>query len=137
MRLVSSQRNAPVRSPFNNHRGRCMTAPALIALLIGAGFAQPQARAIAAYSQTQAAGSEQEEMDPCATSWMGDGLFGLTRQLRRDLHREAGTNGCVRPEQQVAFVARVWPQYYPRCASRFAAGDLRAFARCFGLGEGN
>jgi hypothetical protein len=113
-----------------------MTAPALIALLIGAGFAQPQAEAIAAYSQTQA-GVDQEEMDPCARSWMGDGLFGLTQQLRRDLHREAGTQGCVSAEQQVAFVARVWPQYYPRCSARFAAGDLRAFRKCFGLGEGD
>ena len=113
-----------------------MTAPALIALLIGAGFAQPQARAIAVYSQTQA-GVDQEEMDPCARSWMGDGLFGLTQDLRRQLHREAGTKGCVAPEAQVAFVARVWPQYYPRCAARFAAGDLKAFRRCFGLGEGD
>jgi hypothetical protein len=110
-----------------------MTAPALIALLIGAGFAQPQAEAIAVYMKSQAG----EDMDPCATSWMGDGLFGLTRQLRRDLHREAGTSGCVSAEQQVAFVARVWPQYYPNCAARFAAGDLRAFRRCFGLGEGD
>ena len=66
---------------------------------------------------------------------MGDGLFGLTRQLRRDLHDEAGTRGCVSAEEQVAFVARVWPEYYPHCAERFAAGDLRAFRRCFGLGE--
>jgi hypothetical protein len=113
-----------------------MTAPVLIALLIAAGFGQPQAKAIAAYSQTQA-GVEQDKMDPCARSWMGDGLFGLTQQLRRDLHREAGTQGCVAPEQQVAFVARVWPQLYPRCAVRFAAGDLQAFRKCFGLGEGN
>ena len=110
-----------------------MTAPALIALLVAAGFAPPQAQAIAVYTQSQAG----EQMDPCARSWMGDGLFGLTRQLRRDLHREAGTPGCVPPEQQVAFVARVWPQYYPHCAARFANGDLRAFARCFGLGEGD
>jgi len=113
-----------------------MTAPALIALLIAAGFAQPQAQAIAVYSQSQA-GLDPDTMDPCARSWMGDGLFGLTQQLRRDLHREAGTNGCVPAEQQVAFVARVWPHYYPRCAARFAAGDLRAFRRCFGLGEGD
>jgi hypothetical protein len=113
-----------------------MTAPTLIALLIGAGFAQPQAAAIAAYSQTQA-GVDETQMDPCATSWMGDGLFGLTQQLRRDLHREAGTKGCVSAERQVAYVARVWPQYYPRCAARFAAGDLRAFHKCFGLGEGD
>jgi hypothetical protein len=110
-----------------------MTAPSLIALLIGAGFAQPQAQAITVYSQTQSG----DELDPCATSWMGDGLFGLTQDLRRDLHHEAGTRGCVSPEQQVQFVARVWPQYYPHCAERFAAGDLRAFRRCFGLGEGN
>ena len=42
-----------------------MTAPALIALLIGAGFAQPQAQAIAVYSQSQA-GLDQYQMDPCA-----------------------------------------------------------------------
>ena len=48
-----------------------MTAPALIALLIGAGFAQPQAEAIAVYSQSQA-GLDQYQMDPCARSWMGD-----------------------------------------------------------------
>jgi len=113
-----------------------MTAPALIALLMGAGFAHPQAAAIAVYSQSQA-GVDHETMDPCAQSWMGDGLFGLTRQLRRDLHREAGTQGCVSAEQQVAFVAKVWPQYYPHCAERFANGDLRAFRRCFGLGEGD
>ena len=113
-----------------------MTAPALIALLIGVGFAQPQAAAIAVYSQTQA-GVDENEMDPCARSWMGDGLFGLTQDLRRGLHREAGTNGCVSAEQQVAYVARVWPQLYPNCSARFANGDLRAFRRCFGLGEGN
>jgi hypothetical protein len=110
-----------------------MTAPALIALLIGAGFAQPQAEAIAVYSNSQSG----QQLDPCASSWMGDGLFGLTRQLRRDLHRQAGTQGCVPAQQQVQFVAHVWPQYYPRCAARFAAGDLRAFSRCFGLGEGD
>jgi hypothetical protein len=113
-----------------------MTAPALIALLIGAGFAQAQAEAITDYSQSQA-GLNQDQMDPCARSWMGDGLFGLTQTLRRDLHREAGTNGCVPAEAQVQFVARVWPEHYPRCAARFAAGDLLAFRRCFGLGEGN
>jgi len=110
-----------------------MTAPALIALLMAVGFGKPQAEAIAVYSHSQSG----LELDPCASSWMGDGLFGLTRQLRRDLHREAGTPGCVAPEQQVAFIARAWPQYYPRCAARFAGGDLRAFQKCFGLGEGN
>lgn len=113
-----------------------MTAPALIALLMGVGFGQPQAAAIAAYSQTQA-GTYPDQMDPCASSWMGDGLFGLTQRLRRDLHREAGTPGCVPATQQVSFVARVWPQYYPRCAARFAAGELHAFRRCFGLGIGD
>ena len=39
-----------------------MTAPALIALLMGVGFGQPQAAAIAAYSQTQA-GTYPDEMD--------------------------------------------------------------------------
>ena len=113
-----------------------MTAPALIALLIGAGFAQPQAEAIAVYSLTQA-GLDDYQMDPCAKSWMGDGLFGLTQQLRRDLHREAGTPGCVPAVQQVAFIAHAFPEHYPNCAVRFAEGDLHAFRRCFGLGEGN
>lgn len=110
-----------------------MTAPVLIALLVAAGFAEPQARAITTYSASQAG----EELDPCATSRMGDGLFGLTQQLRRDLHREVGTRGCVPPVQQVAFIAHAFPEHYPNCAVRFAQGDLRAFSRCFGLGEGN
>jgi hypothetical protein len=110
-----------------------MTAPALIALLIGMGFQQPQAQAIAEYSKSQAG----EQLDPCATSWMGDGLFGLTRQLRRQLHREAQTAGCVAAATQVAFVARAWPEHYPTCAARFARGDLHAFRRCFGLGDGD
>ena len=110
-----------------------MTSPALIALLVAAGFAEPQARAITIYLASQAG----EQLDPCATSWMGDGLFGLTQQLRRDLHRNAGTGGCVSPVQQVAFIARAFPEHYPNCATRFAGGDLRAFSRCFGLGQGN
>ncbi len=110
-----------------------MTSPALIALLVAAGFAEPQARAITIYSASQAG----EQLDPCATSWMGDGLFGLTQQLRRDLHRNVGTRGCVPPVQQVAFIARAFPEHYPNCAARFARGDLRAFARCFGLGQGD
>ena len=110
-----------------------MTSPALIALLLAAGFAEPQARAITVYSASQAG----EQLDPCATSWMGDGLFGLTRELRRDLHRQAGTRGCVSPETQVNFVAHAFPAHYPNCAARFARGDLRAFSRCFGLGQGN
>jgi hypothetical protein len=115
-----------------------MTAPALIALLIAAGFGQQQAAAIVDYSHSQSGIDQQGErqLDPCATSWMGDGLFGLTRQLRRDLHREAGTAGCVPAAAQVGFIARAWPEYYPHCAARFAAGDLRAFRRCFGLGAG-
>jgi len=115
-----------------------MTAPALIALLIAAGFAQPQAAAIEAYSHTQAGSDQDSErlLDPCATSWMGDGLFGLTRELRSALHAEAGTKGCVAADRQVAFVARAWPVYYPHCAARFAAGELRLFSKCFGLDEG-
>jgi hypothetical protein len=110
-----------------------MTAPALIALLVGVGFPQPQAAAIAVYSSSQAG----QQLDPCASSWMGDGLFGLTRQLRRDLHREAGTQGCVPAAAQVNFVARAWRDHYPNCAARFARGDLHAFRKCFGLGEGD
>jgi hypothetical protein len=116
-----------------------MTAPALIALLIAVGFEPLQAAAIEDYSHSQSGVDEygEERLDPCAKSWMGDGLFGLTQQLRRDLHREAGTPGCVPPAAQVQFIAHAWPEHYPRCAARFAAGDLNAFQRCFGLGEGN
>ncbi len=109
-----------------------MTAPSLVALLLAAGFAEPQAHAITTYAHSQSG----EQLDPCATSWMGDGLFGVTRQLRRELHREAGTGGCVPPEQQVQFLARAWPEHYPQCSARFAAGDLAAFQRCWGLGFG-
>ncbi|HXC27498.1 MAG TPA: hypothetical protein VNV38_06030 [Stellaceae bacterium] len=105
-----------------------MTAPALIALLIGAGFAQPQAQAIVNYAEIESG----QQLDYCARSWMGEGLFGLTQRLRRDLHQEAGTDGCVSPNVQVQFIARVWPYYYPECAVRFAAGDLKLFDRCFG-----
>jgi hypothetical protein len=110
-----------------------MTAPALIALLIGVGFSEPQAKAITDYSSSQAG----QQLDPCATSWMGDGLFGLTQQLRRQMHREAGTPGCVPAAAQVNFIARAWREHYPNCAARFADGDLRAFRKCFGLGEGD
>jgi hypothetical protein len=110
-----------------------MPAPALVALLLAVGLAEPQARAIVVYSASQSGA----ELDPCATSSLGDGLFGLTQGLRRDLHREAGTAGCIAPELQVRFLAHAWPSHYPACAARFAAGDLRAFRRCFGLGEGD
>ena len=110
-----------------------MTAPALIALLVGVGFPPPQAEAIAVYSSSQAG----QQLDPCATSSMGDGLFGLTQRLRHDLHREAGTTGCVPAAAQVNFIAHAWPEHYPNCDARFARGDLRAFRKCFGLGQGN
>jgi hypothetical protein len=130
---------SPVGLVFNNARGWCMTAPTLIALLIAVGFGEQQAAAIEAYSHSQSGSDENGErlLDPCAKSWMGDGLFGLTQELRRAMHAEAGTPGCVPPQAQVAFIAHAWPEYYPHCAVRFAAGDLRAFRRCFGLGEGN
>ena len=116
-----------------------VTASALIALLVSAGFSQPQAKAIENYVHSQAGVDADGErlMDPCATSWMGDGLFGLTRSLRRSLHAEARTSGCVAPETQVQFVVHAFPEHYPHCAARFDAGDLRAFRRCFGLGEGS
>src|ERR1700683_2167406 len=114
-----------------------MTAPALVAL-IAAGFGQPQAVATEAYPHSQSGIDQNGErlLDPCAKSWMGDGLFGLTRALRRDLHREAGIAGCVPAAAQVSFIARAWPEYYPHCAARFAAGELRAFYCCLGVGGG-
>lgn len=116
-----------------------LSATTLIALLVSFGFPEPQAKAIERYSHTQAGLYIDGErvLDPCATSWMGDGLFGLTQTLRRDLHREAGTHGCVPAEAQVQFLVHAWPEHYPNCSARFARGDLRAFSRCFGLGEGS
>lgn len=105
----------------------------MVALLLGVGFAHPQAEAITVYAQSQSG----DQLDPCARSWMGDGLFGVTQVLRRNMHKEAGTRGCVSPVQQVQFLARAWPKHYPNCAVRFAGGDLRAFRRCWGLGRGN
>jgi len=110
-----------------------VTAASLMALLVGVGFSQPQAEAITVYAHSQSG----TQLDPCARSWMGDGLFGVTRQLRRDMHSEAGTHGCVSPAQQVRFLAHAWPEHYPHCAVRFAGGDLHAFRRCWGLGEGH
>lgn len=116
-----------------------LSAPALIALLVAAGFAEPQAKAIELYSHSQAGVDADGErlLDPCANSWMGYGLFGLTRGLRRALYQEAGTSGCVPPEIQVQFISHAFPEHYPRCAAKFAEGDLRAFHKCFGLGEGS
>lgn len=116
-----------------------MTASALIALLVSVGFAEPQAHAIEHYAVSQAGYETDGEdiLDPCAKSWMGDGLFGLTKDLRRSMHAEAGTRGCVPPEEQVRFIAHAWPEYYPNCAAKFAAGNLRLFSKCFGLGEGS
>lgn len=116
-----------------------MTASALIALLVSAGFPEPQARAIEHYAVSQA-GYETDSgdiLDPCAKSWMGDGLFGLTRDLRRSMHAEAGTRGCVSAQDQVNFIAHAWPEHYPNCAAEFAAGRLHLFRKCFGLGEGS
>jgi len=116
-----------------------LTTSALIALLVSVGFPEPQAKAIETYSHSQSGADINGErlLDPCAKSWMGDGLFGLTQELRRSLHEEAGTRDCVPPELQVRFLVHAWPEHYPNCAARFAAGDLRVFRRCFGLGEGS
>jgi len=116
-----------------------MTAPALIALLVSVGFSEPQAQAIENYAVSQAGYQIDGEhiLDPCAKSWMGDGLFGLTQELRRSMHAEAGTKGCVSAEGQVQFLAHAWPEHYPNCAAKFDAGNLRVFKKCFGLGEGS
>jgi len=107
-----------------------MTGASLALMLMAAGFGAPQSRAIVAYSFNES------RLDACASSWMGDGLFGVTRGLRRALHREAGTGGCVPAEIQVRFLAREFPLHYPRCAARFAAGALGDFAECWGKGIG-
>lgn len=106
-----------------------MTEAVLLSLLLNAGFAAPQAGAVLAYAAIES------RLDPCASSRLGDGLFGVTGDLRRTEHREAGAAGCVAPEFQVGFMARQWPRRYPECARRFAAGDLAAFRRCWGKGR--
>ncbi len=107
-----------------------MTAPALIARLLAAGFAQPQAQAIERYSYGES------RLVVCATSWMGEGLIGVAGVMRRRLHEDAHTSGCVPAEAQIAFLAREWPKLYPGCARRFAAGALGLFKRCWGRGRG-
>jgi hypothetical protein len=106
-----------------------VAAPYLLSLLLATGvFAQPQAEAVVAFARVNG-------LDPCAASWMGEGLFDVAGTLRRDLHREEGA-GCVSAERQVAFLVRHWTaSYYTRCRAAFDRGDLGAFRRCWGLGR--
>lgn len=104
-------------------------ASALTLMLLAAGFAPPQARAVVAYSWGES------RLQPCANSVMGEGLFGVAGLMRRAAHADAHVVGCIPVETQVAFMAREWPRLYPECSARFAAGDLGAFRWCWGLGH--
>jgi hypothetical protein len=103
-------------------------AAQLLALLLATGvFAPPQAGAIVDYAWGES------RLQPCAHSWSGKGLIGVAGTMRRRLRAAEGP-GCVSAERQIDFLAREWPRLYPACAARFAAGDLRAFKRCWGRG---
>lgn len=105
-----------------------ISAGALIAMLLGTGvFELPQAQAVVAYAQRESG------LDPCAKSWMGEGLFGLSGKLRREQHDEAGMSGCVPVEHQIEFMVAKWSER--ACRVRFDAGDLSAFQRCWGRGR--
>ena len=106
-----------------------IAAPALALMLMTAGFAPPQAQAIVHYAIGES------RLQVCAHSWRGEGLIGVAGVMRRKLHDYARMSGCVPAPVQIAFLVREWPLSYPECSARFAAGDLRAFKRCWGLGH--
>lgn len=120
-----------------------ISAAAWIALLVAAGFAAPQAQAIARYSAVEASPERAAfrpamPLDDCANSRRGEGLLGVTKGLRWDLHiyGEKASWECIPPETQAAYLAWAFPAHYPGCAARFAAGELGAFRRCWGGGRG-
>lgn len=104
-----------------------ITASALFGMLMAAGiFQPPQARAVVAFAAIN-------HYEPCAASWMGEGLFDVAGTLRRQMHTETGYRGCVPAGLQVAFMVRHWESR--SCRRIFDAGDLSAFRRCWGLGH--
>jgi hypothetical protein len=107
-----------------------MIAPAaLTIMLLTAGFAQPQAKAIVAYAVGES------RLHVCAHSWRGEGLIGVAGVMRRRLHDYAHMSGCVPAKVQIAFMAHEWRRSYPECAQRFAAGELWRFRHCWGKGH--
>jgi len=77
-------------------------------------------------------------LDPCAYARTGEGLFGVTGVLRRELHYETNVplGRCVPPERQISFFLREFPRRYPECAAAFFAGrDMGAVSRCWGKGR--
>jgi len=115
-----------------------MTAKAFVVLAMAAGFHPPQAEALH-YFAWRAAGPDRAHwrtstLDPCAHSWRGEGLFDVSGPLRRRYHRDLGP-GCIAADRQVAWFAQIWRVEYPRCATRFAAGDLTALQHGWGDGR--
>lgn len=105
-----------------------ITASALFGMLMAAGiFQPPQAHAVVAFAAIN-------HYEPCAASWMGEGLFDVAGTLRRQMHAETGYRGCVPAGLQVAFMVRHWGAM--KCRHRFDGGDLRVFRSCWGLGVG-
>jgi hypothetical protein len=109
-----------------------VTAAALTALLLTA-WPAPQAAEIHRY-MVDATG---KQLDHCARSRTGEGLVDATGALRRELHEFSGlpATTCVPAADQVRYLAVAFPRHYPKCALRFAAGDLAAFRRCWGWGR--
>lgn len=105
-----------------------ITASALYAMIVATGiFAPPQAHAVVEFAAIN-------HYEPCAASWMGEGLFDVAGVLRRQMHAETGYRGCVPAGWQVAFMARHWRTM--KCRRRFDAGDLSVFRECWGRGLG-
>lgn len=123
------------------------TVAAAVALLVGVGYAPPQAAAIGHFMWRAAhlgrSYSSAALIDPCARSALGEGLVDVTGILRGELHRFASDpdvgnrslTSCVPAAVQIAWLAQAFPRHYPTCAARFAAGDLAAFDRCWGKGR--
>lgn len=136
-----------------------MTVVALSALLL-ATWPQPQAQAVLLYMEREAGVDRHNlisgPLDPCAYSRLGEGLVGVTGNLRGELHRfaigqagasragseqsrssaHANSMSCIPAQVQIAYLAWAFPLHYPNCAARFAQGDLSALDRCWGKGRG-
>lgn len=129
-----------------------LAAAAWIAMLVGSGFGERQAAAIARFSAVESSPERgafhlSMPLDPCAHSWRGEGLLGVTQRLRWELHEFAGAadldhltfdvprGACVSASMQAAYLAQAFPRHYPVCAAEFARGDLGAFKRCWGEGH--
>lgn len=133
-----------------------MTVTQVIALAMQLGWAHPQAEAVARYAWNAThlgrTFSLDAALDPCASSWRGEGLVDATGILRGELHRFATVPGepvaraptpraisgaCVPAKDQLAFLKDAFARHYPECSILFDRGDLGALQRCWGNGRGH